>query len=261
MAMRMEGEVSIVTGSTSGLGEATVRRFASEGARVIVTGRNDERGNAVAESIRSEGGEAQFVAADLGDEASIEGLAKASIAAYGKLTNVVMNAAATATHTGERGLNIETLDNDILERSIAANVRGLLWLFKYTLPRLAEAARPADAVTTSVVTIGTAGTRNGAPGMPAYFATKAPVEVMTRSMAVEYGGRGVRVNCVSSGLVETESEMGAMTPEFRKYVLGLNALPYFGQPEDIANACLFLSSQEARYITGATLCVTGGASS
>ena len=96
--------------------------------------------------------------------------------------------------------------------------------------------------------------------MPAYFGTKAPIEVLTRSRATEFGGRGVRVNCISSGLIETESEMGVMTPEFRDYVLGLNALPYFGQPEDIASACVFLASPEARYITGTTLCVNGGAS-
>ena len=78
-------------------------------------------------------------------------------------------------------------------------------------------------------------------------------------MAREYGKRGVRVNCISTGLIETESEMGAMTPEFRDFVLGLNALPYFGKPYDIASACLFLSSVEASYVTGTTLCVNGGA--
>jgi NAD(P)-dependent dehydrogenase (short-subunit alcohol dehydrogenase family) len=81
---------------------------------------------------------------------------------------------------------------------------------------------------------------------------------MTRSIASEFGAQGVRVNAVSCGLIETESEMGAMTPEFRSYVLGLNALPYFGRPEDIANACLYLSSEEAHYVTGTTVCVNGG---
>jgi len=260
MSSRMKDEVSIVTGGTSGLGRAMAERFAAEGARVVVTGRNAERGNAVVDDIKAQGGEASFVACDLASEASIAALVKESVSHYGRITNVIMNGAATATSTGERTDTIATLDNEILEESIATNIRGLLWLFKYTLPHLAEAARPEEGVTTSIVTIGTSGTRNGAPGMPVYFATKAPVEIMTRSLATEYGQQGVRVNCISSGLIETESEMGAITEEFRSMVLGLNALPYFGKPEDIAASALFLSSQEARYITGATLCVNGGAS-
>lgn len=260
MSARMQDEVSIVTGATSGLGTAIAQRFAAEGARVIVTGRNTARGEVVVDSIRTAGGDAHFVACDLTDEASIAALVAASIAHYGRITNVVMNAAATATSTGERGISITGLDNEILEQAIATNIRGLLWLFEHTLPGLVDAARPGDSITTSIVTIGTAGTRNGTPGMPAYWSTKAAVEVMTRSIAREFGGRGVRVNCVSSGLIETESELGAMTPEFRQQILQMNALPYFGKPEDIAAACLFLSSQEARYITGSTLCVTGGVS-
>jgi 3-oxoacyl-[acyl-carrier protein] reductase len=259
MAGRLQDKVSIITGSTSGLGAATAHRFAAEGARVLVTGRSEERGAAIVDSIAREGGQARFVSCNLDEEASVVSLIQACLEAYGRLDNLVMNAAATATLTGERANTILTLDNDILERSIATNVRGQLWLFKYALPALVEAARPEQEKTSSIVTIGTSGTRNGTPGMPAYWATKAPIEVMTRSLANEFGGRGVRVNCVSSGLVLTESELSAMSPEFRDSVLALNALPYFGRPDDIASACLFLSSDEANYVTGTTLCVNGGA--
>jgi len=260
MAQRLEGKVSIITGSTSGLGAATAARFAAEGARVIVSGRSEERGAAVVASIRESGGEASFVPCDLDNEASIEKLVAGALERYGRLDNLVANAAATATSSGEKTAGILDMDNEILEASIATNIRGLLWLFKHSLPALVDAARPEKAETSSIVAIGTSGTRNGAPGMPVYFSTKAPVEVMVRSLATEFGGRGVRVNCVSSGLVQTESEMKTMTEEFRQYVLDLNALPYFGEPEDIANACLFLSSGEARYVTGTTLTVNGGAS-
>ena len=121
-------------------------------------------------------------------------------------------------------------------------------------------ARPHQRKTSSIVAIGTSGTRNGTPRMPIYFSTKAPVEIMVRSLASEFGGRGVRVNCVSAGLIETESEMRTMTEEFRRHVMDLNALPYFGVPEDIANACVYLASDEASYVTGTTLCVNGGVS-
>ena len=259
MAPRLQDRVSIITGSTSGLGAATAERFAAEGAKVIVSGRNEERGNAVAAAIKKSGGEASFVRCDLDSEASIEGLIAGAIEKYGRLDNLIANGAATATASGEKGEGILDMDNEILEASIATNIRGLLWLFKHSLPALVESARPEEGLTSSLVAIGTSGTRNGAPGMPIYFATKAPVEVMVRSLATEFGGRGVRVNCVSSGLVQTESEMRTMTEEFRQYVLKLNALPYFGEPEDIANACLFLSCEESKYVTGTTLTVNGGA--
>lgn len=260
MSGRLDGRVAVITGSTSGLGAATARRFAAEGARVVVTGRSRERGEAVVESITKEGGEARFIRCDIDDEASIRSLVDGAVEAFGRMDCLIANAAATATSSGEKGAGILDLDNAVLEASIATNIRGLLWLFKYSLPALVDAARPEDEQTSSIIAIGTSGTRNGAPGMPVYFSTKAPVEVMVRSLATEFGGRGVRVNCISSGLIETESEMGTMTPEFRDYVLGLNALPYFGRPEDIANACVFLSSEEARYVTGTTLTVNGGAS-
>ncbi len=259
MTQRMTGKVAIVTGGTSGLGAAISRRFGAEGVSVIVTGRNAVRGKAVTEAIGANGGEASFVACDLGDEASIQALMEESVGRYGKLDSIVLSGAATATGTNEREVSILDLDNDILEESISTNVRGLLWMYKYALPHLVAAARPAQRVVSSIVTISSSGTRNGAPGMPAYWATKAPIEVMTRSIAREFGGRGVRANCVSSGLVLTESEAGAMTQEFKEMVLGLNCLPYFGEPEDIASACVYLCSDESCYVTGVTLCVNGGA--
>ncbi len=260
MGVRLEGKVSIITGSTSGLGAATAARFADEGARVVVSGRSRERGEAVAEAIRKSGGDATFIACDLTDESSIRALVAGAVARYGRLDNLIANAATTATSSGEKTAGILDLDNGVLETSIATNIRGLLWLLKATLPALVEAARPADRKTSSIVAIGTSGTRNGTPGMPVYFSTKAPVEVLVRSLATEFGGRGVRVNCVSAGLIQTESEMRTMTEEFRRYVLDLNALPYFGRPEDIANACVYLSGDEAAYVTGTTLCVNGGVS-
>lgn len=258
MSQRLADKVSIITGSTSGLGAATATRFAAEGARVVVSGRSAERGAKVVDGIRKAGGDAIFLACDLEDESSVKALIERAVAHYGRVDNLIANAAATATAGGEKNAGILELDNQLLEQSIATNVRGLLWLFKHALPALVAAAKPAERRTSSIVAIGTSGTRNGAPRMPIYFSTKAPVEVMVRSLASEFGARGVRVNCVSSGLIETDSEMRTMTEEFRRYVQSINLLPYFGVPEDIASACTYLSSDEAAYVTGTTLCVNGG---
>jgi NAD(P)-dependent dehydrogenase (short-subunit alcohol dehydrogenase family) len=258
MSQRLAGKVSIITGSTSGLGAATAQRFAAEGAKVVVSGRGEERGRRVVDSIRARGGEACFVGCDLEDEAAIRALVSRALERYGRIDNLVANAAATATAGGEKNAGILELDNAQLEASIATNVRGLLWLFKHALPALVDAARPGERRTSSIIAIGTSGTRNGAPRMPIYFATKAPVEILVRSLASEFGERGVRVNCLSAGLIETESELSTMTDEFRRYVQSLNLLPFFGVPDDIANACVYLASDEATYVTGATLCVNGG---
>lgn len=260
MSQRLADKVSLVTGSTSGLGAATARRFAAEGARVVVSGRSVERGTKVVDEIRKAGGDAIFLACELGDEASVQALIERTIAHYGRLDSLIANAASTATVGGEKNAGILELDDALLEQSIATNVRGLLWLLKHALPPLVAAAKPSERRTTSIVAIGTSGTRNGAPRMPIYFTTKAPVEVMVRSLASEFGGRGVRVNCVSAGFVETDSETRTMTEEFRRYVMSLNLLPYFGEPEDVASACVYLASDEAAYVTGTTLCVNGGVS-
>jgi NAD(P)-dependent dehydrogenase (short-subunit alcohol dehydrogenase family) len=258
MSQRLADKVSIITGATSGLGAATAARFAAEGARVVVSGRSEERGERVVEGIGKAGGEACFVRCDLADEASIRALVASAVARYGRVDNLIANAAATATAGGEKNAGILELDNQLLETSISTNVRGLLWLLKHTLPALVDAAHVGERKTSSIIAIGTSGTRNGTPRMPIYFATKAPVEIMVRSLASEFGGRGVRVNCVSAGLIETDSEMRTMTEEFRSYVRSLNLLPFFGVPEDIASACVYLASDEAAYVTGTTLCVNGG---
>jgi len=260
MLASLSDKVALVTGGTSGLGAAIAARFAAEGACVVVTGRDAPRGEAVVTALREAGGEGCFVACDLGDESSIQALMESTLSKYGRLTTLVTSGAATATNTGEREITITSLDNDILDKAVSTNIYGLLWTFKHALPHLVKAASPGEGVTSSIVTIATAGTRNGTPGMPAYFATKAPVEVMTRALAREFGSGGVRVNCVSAGLVLTESERGALSPEFEDYVKGLNCLPYLGRPEDIAASCVFLCSDEARYVSGTTLCVDGGAS-
>lgn len=258
MQRRLADKVSIITGATSGLGAATAERFAAEGASVVVSGRSADRGARIVERIRKAGGEACFLACDLGDESAIRSLVEGAVARYGRVDNLVANAATTATAGGEKTASILELDNALLETSLATNVRGLLWLFKHALPALVAAADPAQRRTSSIIAIGTSGTRNGTPRMPIYFATKAPVEILVRSLASEFGGRGVRVNCVSAGLIETDSEMRTMTEEFRRYVQSLNLLPFFGVPEDIASACAYLASDEAAYVTGATLCVNGG---
>ena len=218
MTRRMQDKVSIITGSTSGLGAATAARFAAEGARVIVSGRNEERGETVVTSIREAGGEATFVRCNLDDEASIEVLVAAAVERYGRLDNVIANAAAT--RSGEKGKGILEMSNEILEL-IATNVRGLLWLFKHSL-RPRRGGEPG-AGGRLIVAIGTSGTRNGAPAAWVW-ATKAPV--MVRSLA--RSAAPASANCVSSGLIETESEMRTMTGAFRDYVLSLNALPYSG---------------------------------
>ncbi|MBK7949736.1 MAG: SDR family NAD(P)-dependent oxidoreductase [Deltaproteobacteria bacterium] len=145
MSQRLADKVSVITGSTSGLGAATARRFAAEGARVVVSGRSAERGEKVVDEIRKGGGDAIFLACDLGDEASVKGLIERAVAHYGRIDNLIANAAATATMGGEKNAGILEMDNALLEQSISTNVRGLLWLLKHALPRWSPPRSPPSA--------------------------------------------------------------------------------------------------------------------
>lgn len=238
MTTNLVGSTALVTGGTAGIGLASARLLVAAGASVLIAGRDRSRGEAAAADIA---GDARFIRADMGDQASVDGLIRAA----GRVDILVNNAA--------RFPGAATVDQDVasFESTFDTNVRGLYFLVAGLVPGMLERGTGSIINVTSLVA------SKGVPGASVYSASKAAVESLTRTWAAEFGPRGVRVNTVAPGPTDTEgvyAEWGDTNAELgRALPLGRTAAP-----SEIAQAVLFLASPASSFITGATLHADGG---
>jgi len=249
--MRLKGKVAIVTGAGSGFGAGIAQRFAQEGARVIVNDINAQGGERVAGEITSAGGTAQFVRADVtqgGDWAAMIGTAQS---AFGGLDVVVNNAGWT--HRKKPYAEVTEAEFD---RVYAVNVKSVYLAAIHALPAFRK--RGSGCV---VNIASTAGIRPR-PGLAVYNSSKAAVILLSKSLAAELGPERIRVNCVNpvfspeTGL-SAEFAGGSLSPEVRAAYLATIPLGRFSTPLDVANACLYLASDEAAFISGVCIEVDG----
>lgn len=249
--MRLKNKAAIVTGAASGFGEGIARRFAEEGCAVIVNDVSRNAGEAVAESIRAAGSRAAFVAGDVSKRADVQGLLDAALLAFGALDIVVNNAGTT--HRNQPLLDVSEADFD---RVVAVNVKSIYWTAKVMVPHFRKVRGGCFVNVAS-----TAGLRPR-PGLVWYNGTKGAVITISKGMAAELGPEKIRVNCVNPVIGETgllEQFMGMPdTPANRQKFLAGIPLGRFSTPLDVANACLYLASDEAAFVTGACLEVDGG---
>jgi 3-oxoacyl-[acyl-carrier protein] reductase len=248
--MRLNGKVAIVTGAASGFGQGIAERFAAEGAKVIVNDVNAAAGEKVAEDIRSRGGQARFVQADVSNGEQVAALREATVAAFGALDIVVNNAGVS-----HRNQSLLTVDEQEFDRVYAINVKSIYWTARHMVPWFKD---HGGGVFVNIAS--TAGVRPR-PGLVWYNGTKGAVIVTSKAMAVELAPFGIRVNVINPVAGETAllaTFMGEDTPEVRAKFIASIPLGRFSQPSDIANAALFLASDEAEFITGACLEVDGG---
>ena len=239
--MRLAGKIAIVTGAGSGFGEGIANTFAREGARVIVNDLNTEAGERVADAIRVAGGDAHFVHADVSDGDSVAKLLGATLARYGDL-HIVINNAGT-THKNKPLLQIT---EDEFDRVMAVNVKSIYWTARHMVPHFRERG---GGVFVNVAS--TAGVRPR-PGLVWYNASKGAVITASKAMAAELGPV-----MGATGLIEQFMGMPD-TPENRARFLATIPMGRLSTPQDVANACLYLASDEAEFITGACLEVDGG---
>jgi NAD(P)-dependent dehydrogenase (short-subunit alcohol dehydrogenase family) len=246
MTKKLQDKVAVITGGTTGIGFASAKRFADEGAKVIVTGRNPE----TLEAARAElGDRAQVIASDASKEEDIVGLLDQIKEEHGKIDVLFLNAGVARFMPWEQ-TSVEEFD-----RQFAINVRGPWLTLKHAMPLLADGA--SVLTTTSVVN------RLGMPGASVYAATKAALAQLVRNAAAELSPRGIRVNAISPGPIETPifSKLGAPQAELDQMAEGMVSqipLGRFGKAEEVANLALFLASDESSYIQGQELAVDGG---
>lgn len=249
---RLQGKVALITGGTSGIGEATARLFAVEGARVSFTGRRRELGEQIAAEIKASGGEALFVPGDVTDAAHCEQAVTATLAAFGRI-DILFNNAGIVPHG-----TIEETDEETWDRAFAVNVKGVYWMTRLALPIMRS--QGGGVIVNNASDWGIV----GGPGHTAYSATKGAVVLMTKSVALDYARENIRVNAICPGdtLVErwrTEHRDRASSFEDELKAMG-EALPLgrVGAVDEIARAVLFLASDDSSFMTGATLIVDGG---
>ena len=275
MAGRLEGKVAIITGGGSGIGSATAQRFIEEGAKVVVADINAEGAARVADSLKAMGGEASAFTADVADEAATQAMLQHALSTYGRLD--VLHNNATAMEAGA----VQDISLEGWNKTLAVNVTAPFLATKYALPIMIEQGGGAIVNTASISGTG------GDYGLSAYNAGKAAIINFTRSAAIENARFGVRINCVCPGMIDTpaiqnligsatggkvdpaphvslagQRELPKVSAEdsarIRETMAAAHPIARLGLPVEIANAVLFLASEEASFIIGAAIVVDGG---
>jgi 3-oxoacyl-[acyl-carrier protein] reductase len=246
--MRLAGKIAIVTGGGSGFGEGICTRFAQEGAKVVIADVNADGGERVAKTI---GGQAMFVRTDVTRDRDWAALVKTTVDTHGRLDIVVNNAGVT--HRNQPILDVTEADFD---RVYAVNVKSLFWSAKHCVPVLRKRGGGV------FITVGSTAAVRPRPGLSWYNGSKAAAVIISRTMAVELAPDRIRVGIVNPVIGETgllSEFMGVPdTPENRAKFVASIPLGRMSRPLDVANACLYLASDEAEFITGACIEVDGG---
>jgi 3-oxoacyl-[acyl-carrier protein] reductase len=249
----LQGKTALVTGASRGIGRATASALAEAGARVLVHyGRSAQDAESLVSAIHARGGRADAIQADLGSPDGATRLAREVRSIVGQRLDVLVSNAGISKSATIQDYTVEDFDN-----LYATNVRSTFFLVQQLLPVLGEGSNIIVMSSLGAhAVVGKPGLEN--PSILAYASTKGALETLVKNWAAILGPRGIRVNAVAPGVIDTDMSNFSKTEAGREVLLGMQALKRIGKPEDVADVVAFLASDAARWITGASFPVDGG---
>jgi NAD(P)-dependent dehydrogenase (short-subunit alcohol dehydrogenase family) len=249
--MRLDGKVAIITGAGGGMGRVAAQMFANEGAKVVVAEFGEAAGNETVRLVKDAGGEATFVRADVSSESDAKRMVDHAVSTFGRLDVLYNNAGIMP----EADHSVVDTDVDTWDTVMAVNVRGVFLGCKYAIPKMVEGGGGSVINIASFVAL-----LGCTVPQDAYTASKGAILSLTRSLAVQFGPKGVRTNAICPGPVETPLLLDWLVKdeEAKRIRLARNPTGRFGKPEEIVNMAVYLASDESRWTNGASLVVDGG---
>jgi len=243
---RLDGKVAVITGAGSGIGRETALLFAREGAKIVVADYASEAGEATVRQIGEKGGDALFIKTDVSQASAVERMVKATVEKYGRIDILYNNAGVL----GEVAFVGDATEDD-WDRLMSINLKGTFLCSKYAVREMIKGG--------SGVIVNTASAMGfvGLPGNAAYSAAKGGIIQLTRTMALEYASSNIRVNCLCAGWVDTPMNL-KLEERIINWTVRETPMKRWAKPEEIAQAALYLASDESSFVTGAALVIDGG---
>jgi NAD(P)-dependent dehydrogenase (short-subunit alcohol dehydrogenase family) len=251
---RLAGKVAIITGGAGGIGAATARELAREGAAVAVVDIDEAKAAEVVDEIRRTGARAIALGGDLAEEQTVAHVVRSTMAEFGRLDVLHNNAALTTSSFLSRDTTVTEMALDVWQRSLAVNLGSQLLMCKYAVPEMRKSGGG------SIVNMSSGAALSGDRTRLAYGVSKSGVHALTMYVATSEGKGGVRANTIVPGLILTDAVRAHLSEDVIGRLGRATLTPYLGQPQDVADLVAFLASEQSRYITGQMISIDGGMS-